>query len=94
VVLTAERIVERADLAAEPERTTIPGFLVDAVVEAPGGAWPTSCAGLYQYDEPFIADLLAVAGDPERLTRFVDSRILRAISTGQVVPAGQAVPAR
>ena len=88
VILTAERIVDRADLAAEPERTTIPGFLVDAVVEAPRGAWPTSCAGLYQYDEQFIADLLAESGDPHRLARFVDARIL------QAGPAIQAVPAR
>jgi glutaconate CoA-transferase subunit A len=88
VILTAERIVDRADLATEPERTTIPGFLVDAVVEAPRGAWPTSCAGLYQYDEQFIADLLAESGDPHRLARFVDARIL------QAGPAIQAVPAR
>jgi glutaconate CoA-transferase subunit A len=81
VILTAERIVDRAVLAAEPERTSIPGFLVEAVVEAPNGAWPTSCAGLYAYDEPFLADLMAVAGDPERLARFVDERIL------QMVPA-------
>src|SRR3954468_18863921 len=32
VILTTERIVDRAELSAEPERTTIPGFLVDAVV--------------------------------------------------------------
>jgi glutaconate CoA-transferase subunit A len=79
VILTAERIVDRAALAAEPERTSIPGFLVDAVVEAPRGAWPTSCAGLYQYDEPFLADLMAVATDSERLARFVDERILQAV---------------
>jgi glutaconate CoA-transferase subunit A len=79
VILTAERIVDRAELTAEPERTTIPGFLVEAVVEAPNGAWPTSCAGLYQYDEPFLAELMQVAADPERLTRFVDERILQAV---------------
>src|SRR5215207_2879206 len=65
VIVTAERIVDRAILAAEPERTSIPGFLVEAVVEAPGGAWPTSCAGLYEYDLPTLEQLLAAANDPE-----------------------------
>jgi glutaconate CoA-transferase subunit A len=79
VILTAERIVDRAVLAGDPARTSIPGFLVDAVVEAPRGAWPTSCAGLYQYDEPFLADLMAVANSAEQLARFVDDRILHAV---------------
>ena len=85
VIVTAERIVDRAVLAAEPGRTSIPGFLVEAVVEAPRGAWPTSCAGLYEYDEPFLVELMTVAGDPERLARFVDERILQ--SGRQAVPA-------
>lgn len=84
VILTAERIVDRTVLSAEPERTSIPSFLVEAVVEAPRGAWPTSCAGLYQYDEPFLADLMAVAGDPELLSRFVDERILQAVPAATV----------
>jgi glutaconate CoA-transferase subunit A len=79
VILTAERIVDRASLVAEPDRTTIPGFLVEAVVEAPNGAWPTSCAGLYEYDETTIGEMLAVAGDADRLVRFVDERILQAV---------------
>ena len=80
VILTAERIVDRSVLAAEPERTTIPGFLVEAVVEAPHGAWPTSCAGLYEYDLPVLDALLAAAHDPAALRQFVDERILGAVS--------------
>lgn len=79
VIVTAERIVDRAVLAAEPERTSIPGFLVEAVVEAPGGAWPTSCAGLYEYDLPALEQLLAVSGDPQALRAFVDERLLGAV---------------
>jgi len=45
VILTAERIVPTERFAAEPDRTDIPGFLVDAVVHVPGGAAPCSCAG-------------------------------------------------
>jgi glutaconate CoA-transferase subunit A len=79
VILTVERIVERADLADAPERTSIPGFLVDSVVEAPGGARPTSCAGFYEYDAATVEALLAASEDPESLRRFVDERILGAV---------------
>ncbi len=75
VVVTAERIVRRETLAAAPDRTSIPGFLVDAVIEAPRGAWPTSCAGCYDYDEAFLREVVASAKDPERLRVLIDTRI-------------------
>ena len=43
VIASAEKIVERID---EP---TIPGAFVDLVVEAPGGAFPTTCHRAYRY---------------------------------------------
>src|SRR5579859_733189 len=49
IIATAERIVPRSDFVAQPELTALPGFLVDMVAEAPRGAWPTSCAGCYDY---------------------------------------------
>jgi glutaconate CoA-transferase subunit A len=44
VVITAEKVVPRLDKA------DIFGPVVDAVVEVPGGAWPTSCHPLYPLD--------------------------------------------
>jgi glutaconate CoA-transferase subunit A len=79
VIVTTERIMDRAVLAAAPERTSIPGFLVEAVVAAPNGAWPTSCAGLYSYDEGLLRDFVAAAADPARLTEFIDARILQRV---------------
>ena len=76
VIITAERIVDRDEIASVPGRTSIPGFLVEAVVEAPRGAWPTSCAGLYEYDGALIGEMLAQAGDIEQLMRFVDERLV------------------
>lgn len=76
VIVTAERIVDREVLAADPGRTAIAGFLVGSVVEAPRGAWPTSCAGLYDYDETIIGEMLANAGDPVGLRTFVEARLL------------------
>jgi len=43
VIVTAERIVERV---VQP---TVSGVQVDAIVEAPGGAFPTACHGHYRH---------------------------------------------
>lgn len=50
VVLSVEEVVEPERIALEPERTAIPHFVVDAVVEAPLGAYPHECYGLYDAD--------------------------------------------
>jgi glutaconate CoA-transferase, subunit A len=92
VIITAERIVDRDEIASMPGRTSIPGFLVEAVVEAPRGAWPTSCAALYEYDEAVIREMLASASDTERLGRFVDSRLIALRAPGVPV-GGAAAPA-
>jgi glutaconate CoA-transferase subunit A len=61
VVLTAERLVPNEQIRAEPHRTTIPGLYVDAVVEAPGGAFPGSCHGVYPADEQALEAYLRAA---------------------------------
>lgn len=63
VIVTAERVLPAAAFAACPELTLVPGFLVDAVVEAPYGAWPGSCHRLYPVDERAVRDYLAHARD-------------------------------
>ena len=43
------------------ERVTVPGFQVEQVALAPGGALPTGCAGLYPHDDDALARYLASA---------------------------------
>jgi glutaconate CoA-transferase subunit A len=76
VVVTAERIVDGAAFEETPELVAIPGFLVDAVVAAPRGAWPCSCAGFYDYDADYLAEYVAAAKDEAALQRFVEERVL------------------
>lgn len=71
IIATAERIVPRGDFVAQPELTALPGFLVDMVVEAPRGAWPTSCAGHYDYDAPFLSAYMAAAKTADGFRQFV-----------------------
>jgi glutaconate CoA-transferase subunit A len=51
-IVSVERIVDKL------ERITIPYFLVESVVEIPGGAKPTACAGEYNYDAAAIKELV------------------------------------
>jgi glutaconate CoA-transferase, subunit A len=48
VILTAERIVSNDQIRRRPDRTKIPFFAVDAVVEAPFGCAPHECYGVYE----------------------------------------------
>ena len=50
VILTAEEIVDTEDIRRHADRTVIPFFAVDAVVEVPYGAYPHECYGLYEAD--------------------------------------------
>ena len=48
VILTTERIVSNDQIRRRPDRTKIPFFAVDAVVEVPFGSAPHECYGLYE----------------------------------------------
>ena len=50
VIVSAERIVSPEEIAARPDQTMLPHFVVDAVVAAPYGAYPHECYGLYAPD--------------------------------------------
>ena len=76
VIVTAERIVDGAAFEARPDAVAIAGFLVDAVVEAPGGAWPCGCGEEYEADLDFLTAYVAASRRAESLTAFVDERIL------------------
>jgi glutaconate CoA-transferase subunit A len=54
VILSTERIVANDQIRRRPDRTKIPFFAVDAVVEVPFGCAPHECYGLY---EPMFAHL-------------------------------------
>ena len=50
-IITTERIVGTYRMKEEPKLTAIPHFLVEAVVELPGGAKPGICYPEYQAGE-------------------------------------------
>ena len=54
VILIAEEVVEPDVIASDPNRTVIPGFLVNAVVECRYGAHPSPVQGYYKRDDAFF----------------------------------------
>jgi glutaconate CoA-transferase, subunit A len=53
VILTAEEIVSEEVIRSDPNRTVIPGFIVDAICEVPFCAHPSYTQGYYDRDNPF-----------------------------------------
>jgi glutaconate CoA-transferase subunit A len=56
VITVTEEIVEPEVIASDPNRTVIPGFLVNAVVESPHGAHPSPVQGYYSRDHAFFSE--------------------------------------
>jgi len=54
VIVVAEEIVEPEVIASDPNRTVIPGFLVNAIVGCPYGAHPSPVQGYYKRDDAFF----------------------------------------
>jgi glutaconate CoA-transferase subunit A len=54
VIIVAEEIVEAGVIASDPNRTVIPGFLVNAVVECRYGAHPSPVQGYYKRHDAFF----------------------------------------
>lgn len=53
VILTAEEIVPEAVIRSDPNRTLIPGFIVDAVCHVPFASHPSYTQGYYDRDNEF-----------------------------------------
>jgi glutaconate CoA-transferase subunit A len=56
VVVVVEEIVDEAVIRHDPNRTLIPGLIVDAVVAEPYGAYPSYVQGYYDRDNTFYLD--------------------------------------
>jgi glutaconate CoA-transferase, subunit A len=67
VILVCEELVQPEVVRADPNRTLIPGLIVDAVVTEPRGCHPSYAQGYYDRDNPFYREWDQVARDRERL---------------------------
>jgi glutaconate CoA-transferase subunit A len=67
VIVVVEELVDEAVVRADPNRTIIPGLIVDAVVVEPWGAHPSYVQGAYDRDNRFYLEWDAITKDEESL---------------------------
>ena len=72
VVVVVEDIVDEEVIRADPNRTLIPGLIVDAVVEEPFGAHPSYVQGYYDRDNAFYLEWDEVSRDGGRVAAWLD----------------------
>ncbi len=72
VIAVVEELVEPSVVRDDPDRTLLPGTVVDAVCVEPLGAHPSFAQGYYDRDNAFYRDWDAISRDPARLTAWLD----------------------
>ncbi|HEX7495502.1 MAG TPA: CoA-transferase [Candidatus Limnocylindrales bacterium] len=72
VIVVVETLVDEAVIRADPNRTVIPGLIVDAVVVEPWGAHPSYVQGAYDRDNRFYRDWEAISRDAAATAAWLD----------------------
>jgi glutaconate CoA-transferase subunit A len=75
VIITCERLVPTEAFRNNPQKTTIPYYLVDAVMEVPYGSYPGNMPYEYYSDEEHLAEWLQAEEDPETYRAFLEKFI-------------------
>jgi glutaconate CoA-transferase subunit A len=75
VIVVVEELVDEAVIRADPNRTLIPGMIVDAVVVEPWGAHPSYAQGFYDRDNDFYVGWENVSRDPAKLKAYLDEYV-------------------
>jgi glutaconate CoA-transferase subunit A len=63
VIVVVEELVDEAVIRSDPNRTILPGLVVDAVVVEPFGAHPSYAQGYYDRDNTFYLDWERISRD-------------------------------
>lgn len=71
VIVVVEEIVDENVVRADPNRTLIPGIIVDAVVCEPWGAHPSYAQGYYDRDNAFYVEWEDVSREQSALDRWL-----------------------
>ncbi len=72
VILTAEEIVDESVIRSDPNRTMIPGFIVDAVCEVPFCCHPSYTQGYYDRDNDFYLEWDRVSQTQELVNEWLN----------------------
>ena len=72
VIVVVEELVSEDVIRADPNRTVIPGLIVDAVVGEPWGAHPSYVQGSYDRDNHFYRDWDAISREAATTQAWLD----------------------
>lgn len=72
VVLSVEEIVSESVIRSDPNRTAIPGSIVDCVVEEPYGSYPSYAQGYYGRDNEAYLEWESFSETHESLEEWLD----------------------
>ena len=72
VIAVVEELVDSSVVRSDPDRTLLPGTVVNAVCVEPFGAHPSFAQGYYDRDNAFYRDWDAIGRDPARLSAWLD----------------------
>ena len=72
VIVVVEELVDESVIRSDPNRTLIPGMIVDAVVLEPWGAHPSYAQGYYDRDNDFYVAWERISRDRDELRRYLD----------------------
>jgi hypothetical protein len=75
LIITTEEIIDHERIRAEPWRTVIPYYLVDAVVECPFASHPCNMPYLYYFDEEMMGEWLNTTETDEGVKQFLDKYV-------------------
>ena len=72
VIVVVEELVDESVIRSDPNRTLIPGMIVNAVVLEPWGAHPSYAQGYYDRDNDFYVAWEPISRDRGELRRYLD----------------------
>ena len=75
VIVVVEELVDESIIRADPNRTLIPGMIVDSVVVEPWGCHPSYAQGYYDRDNDFYVAWEDISRDPEKLQAYLDEYV-------------------
>jgi glutaconate CoA-transferase subunit A len=73
VILTAEEIVDESVIRSDPNRTLIPGMVVDAICHVPHACHPSYAQGYYDRDNELYVQWDKISQSSEDTTKWLDA---------------------
>jgi glutaconate CoA-transferase subunit A len=74
-IISTEEIITTDEIRKEPSKTTIPYYMVDAVVYAPFGCLPGGTQGLYEMDIPHFLEFMGASRDEQKMAAYLDTYV-------------------